>query len=473
MALCSRYTYSPIFLGLCVISTGFFCIFNFLKSKSRHLTFGYFLACMFFIGTLRAQHAALHDHLLDTKIGNKVSLSGVICDEPQTKATAQTFCFQPDTGGDKIRLSTYPYPRYTFGEHLTVTGKLSVPKNFVAYDGGPEFDYVSYLEKDGIRYTMFEPHIRSEGIETYSLQRFLFGIKHAFTSKAEELLPEPESSLLGGILLGDKQGLSKETTVYFKNAGLIHILVLSGYNVTIVAESFMKLFSWLPPLFGQSLGVASIILFALMTGASSTTVRASIMALIAIGGRARARRYNVTRALICAGVSMVFINPAILVFDISFQLSFMSTLALLYVSPLVSDRIGFITEKYKLREMIATTLSTLIFTAPFIVYSMGQLSLISLISNILVGPVIPLAMFLGFMALVVGFMSSMAALPLAWITTVILSYVLHVTIFLGGLPFAFIHIQTGVATLVCMYSIYVIVLIILWRRRNASQPSAN
>jgi competence protein ComEC len=425
------------------------------------------------LGALRTEYARETLHPLDVLIESKVTLMGTICDEPQTKTTSQSICFLPDTAPDKILISTNPYPAFTYGDRLEIRGKLTVPENFTAYEGGPEFNYVSYLGKDGIRYTMFRPAIKLIEKSRLSLQKILFDIKHAFTRKAEQLLPEPESSLLGGILLGDKQGLSKETTLEFKNAGLIHILVLSGYNVTIVAESLMKMFSFLPRAFGHSLGFISIILFALMTGASSTTVRASIMALIAIGGRVGARRYDVTRALISAGLCMVVVNPDILVFDISFQLSFMSTLALIYVSPLVSDRLGFITKRGNLRDMIATTLATQILVAPYIIYSMGQISLISLVSNIFVGPIIPYAMFVGFGALVLGFVHPFIGLPLAWITTLMLSYILHATSFFGNLPFASIQIHTGVVTLVCMYVIYIIFLRREWRRKNSVPPSAS
>ena len=473
VGILSHVTVSSLLLGICICGTGISALILLYTKKFPQTVFVLWIFFAFFLGAFRTETAKTNFHPLDTHIESKLSLEGIVSDESQVKGITQSIIFLPDGSADKILISASPYPKHEYGERLLIKGKLSLPKNFVAYPGGPEFDYVSYLAKDNVRYTMFRPQIVTKEKSGPSLQKGLFAFKHAFTTKAEELIPEPESSLLGGILLGDKQGLSKETTLEFKNAGLIHILVLSGYNVTIVADSLMKLFSFLPRFFGQFMGFVSIIMFALMTGASSTTVRASIMALIAIGGRAQSRRYDVTRALIFAGVGMVALNPEILVFDISFELSFMSTLALIYVSPLISDRLLWITEKGNLRDMIATTLATQIFTAPFIIYSMGQISLISLVSNIFVGPVIPCAMFVGFISLVLGFIHTIIALPFAWITSGILSYILHATTFFGNLPYASIRIQTGVGTLVCMYTIYIFTLLILWRRKNASPPSAN
>src|SRR5690606_38185089 len=134
-------------------------------------------------------------------------------------------------------------------------------------------------------------------------------------------------------------------------------------------ENLVKAFSFLPRSLGLASGAGSIVLFAIMTGASATTIRASIMALVVILARGAGRRYDVTRALTFAAVLMVAENPRILAFDIGFQLSFLATLALIFVSPLVSDRLSFVSERFQLREILSTSISTQLFTAPFILYA--------------------------------------------------------------------------------------------------------
>ena len=105
--------------------------------------------------------------------------------------------------------------------------------------------------------------------------------------------------------------------------------------MTIVAEWIMKIFSFssFPKNFGIGAGIITILLFVLMTGGSSTAVRAGIMASLALFARVIGRNYDVGRALVIAGVLMVLVNPFILVFDVSFQLSFIATVAVIFFSP--------------------------------------------------------------------------------------------------------------------------------------------
>jgi competence protein ComEC len=270
----------------------------------------------------------------------------------------------------------------------------------------------------------------------------LFDLKHAFTKSVGALIPEPHASLLGGLVVGAKQSLGKNLLDDFRRAGVIHIVVLSGYNITIVAEAVMNFFYFLPRYLGQTFGAIGIILFAIMTGGSATVVRASIMALLVILARASGRKYDITRALLLAGFLMVLQNPKILVFDSSFQLSFMSTLALVYVSPILKKYFMFVTEKFGLRSVVVATLSTQIFVLPMLLYKMGELSIVALPVNLLVLSAIPATMFFGFLSGVIGFISSILAFPVAFVTYVLLDYELKVVEFFSHLPFASVAVSS-------------------------------
>ncbi|MDO8579694.1 MAG: ComEC/Rec2 family competence protein, partial [bacterium] len=144
----------------------------------------------------------------------------------------------------------------------------------------------------------------------------------------------------------------------------------------------------------------------------------------------------VSRALIVAGLLMLLQNPRILVFDIGFQLSFLSTLALVYISPIIMEKLSWVTEKFQIRQIISATISTQIFIMPFMFYKMGEVSIISLITNLIVLPLVPWSMFGGFMTGFFGFFSDYIALPIAWATDIILSWMIFVVSFFGELPFA-------------------------------------
>lgn len=440
---------------------------------SNKLFYSFFLT--FFVAVFTFSFVKIAGaHPLDISIGKKVQLKGVICTEPDQKELTQRFCFEPYKSKDKIIVNAPRFPKYEYGDELWLSGTLKLPENFEAYEGGPEFDYVSYLGKDDIRYTMSRPQVKklSAGKGSWLVSR-LIDIKNAFMDRIEVLLPEPYSSLVGGLLLGEKGTLPQDVNDNFKRSGLTHILVLSGSNVTVVAESLLRMFSFLPRIIGQSLGGFSIVLFALMTGASATTIRATFMALIGLLSRGIGRKYDVVRALTLAAFVMLIQNPRILVFDISFQLSFLATLAIIYVSPLVKERLSFVTEKFGVRETLAMTISSQIFTLPFILFKMGEISVIALIPNLLVLPTVSYAMLLGFITGIVGLVSTTVAWPFAWITRLILTYMIKIVTLFGSLSFATVRITLGPIFLFVSYAIYTAILIYLWRRRNSSQLSAN
>ncbi len=355
------------------------------------------------------------------------------------------------------------YPEFQFGDRLKISGKLEAPKNFDS-GTGREFDYVGYLAKEGITFVMFQPKIQKiAGGGGNPVKSFLFNLKATLIGNISDHVPEPDSSLLGGLLFGAKRSLGQTLLDDFRRAGVIHVVVLSGYNVTIVADSVMKFFSFLPKSFGSAFGAISIILFAIMTGASATIIRASVMSLLVIFAKSIHRNYNITRALILAGFLMILQNPRVLVFDPSFQLSFAATIAIIYVSPIVRERLGFITEKIGLRDIVSATLSTQIFVLPLILYMMGQLSIVALPVNLLILPFVPMTMLFGFLLSIAGFAGPLAV-PFSIPTFFLLHYQLKVVEFFSHLPFAVVGISNfPLAAVVAVYIVYTFLLVYLRR----------
>lgn len=360
----------------------------------------------------------------------------------------------------RILVVTDLYPERKYGDILRLRGVLKEPGNFTN-DSGREFDYVSYLKNKRIRFELTRPHVEFVRHEEATLGiATLLRIKGFFVNLIENTFVEPESSLLGGLLVGTKQSLGKELQDNFREVGLVHIVVLSGYNITIVAESFIKFFSFLPRTAGLSFGALSIVFFALLTGASSTIVRASIMALIVVFGKFLHRSYSIHRALIVAAVCMCIHNPRILVFDVSFQLSFLATLALVYGSPIVERYAQWIPDKWNIRSIVVSTVATQIFVFPYIVHVMGTFSLVALPANILVLPVIPLTMFLGFVSVLGYALVPFVFIPVVYITHMLLSWILFVVDFFASFPFASLSVpEMPFAVTLCMYTFFVFVIV--------------
>ena len=389
----------------------------------------------FSLGILRFNYAdAPAPVVFETRVGEKITFTGIIADEPNVRENNQHLTVKlPET---KILVIAGLEENYKYGDEVKVAGRLQKPENFET-DQGKLFDYVNYLRKDGILYTVIYPdtEIISRG-HGNSLKRGLFFVKNKFLEKINLTITSPENLLMGGLILGERGAFSEELRQNFIDTGTIHIVALSGYNVTIVAEWFMKLFSFLPPNFAFGAGIFSIFIFVLMTGANSTAVRAGIMATLALIARATGRNKDAARALIFTAVVMVLVNPFVLVFDVSFELSFLATIAIIFYAPRIEKYFSWVTKKFGLREIFSMTTAAYIFVFPFILYKMGNFSVVALLANVLVLPLIPATMAMGFITGALGIFWYGLAVPFGLISYLLLHYELGVINFLARLPFA-------------------------------------
>ena len=441
-----------------------------------------FFAALFFaalaLGMLRTHIAITEppDPLLAARIGTQVSVTGLIAAEPDERETSTRLTVElqklteesgmPLPVHGRVLIVAPPFPKLAYGDSLEIAGELQEPKNFTD-DTGRVFNYAAYLAKDGVRFEIKQAHIKlvSSGARN-TLQNTLFALKNTFLEHIGRIIPEPHASLLGGLLIGAKRSLGDDLLARFRAVGLIHIVVLSGYNISIVADAIARLTKrLLPRRIALILGALSIVLFALMTGGSATVVRASVMALIALLARATDRVYDITRALIFAGVAMTLHNPLILLFDPSFQLSFLATLALITLAPRLETHLSFVPQRLKLRETATATIATQIFVLPLLLFHSGELSVVSLPSNLLVLIAVPATMLFGFLASAVSLVSTTLASPLAWIATALLGYMLAVVDKFSSLPFASIALPP--LSLWGVIAVYVSIFVVLmWSARK-------
>ena len=377
-------------------------------------------------------------NLFESHVGDKVEFSGRVIDEPDKRENNQKLIVEVKIDKDKtkILLSADFEQEFKYGDKINFSGILEKPQNFYT-NTGKLFDYINYLRKDGIFYVMKNSQVEIISHNSGNfIKRFLFSFKDSFLNKINFSIPEPESLLMGGLILGEKSSFDESLRQSFVDTGTIHIVALSGYNVTIVAEWIIKMFSFLPNNISFSLGILGILLFVVMAGGASTAVRAGVMAILALVARATGRNYDVARALVLAGVLMIFFNPFILAFDVSFQLSFIATIAVIFLSPKMEKYFMWVTKRFGLRDVVCITFSAYLFVLPFILYKMGNLSIVALPANILILPFIPLTMIFGFMTGFLGFVWSVFSLPFGFVSYLFLHYELSIISFFSNLPFA-------------------------------------
>lgn len=373
----------------------------------------------------------------------EVEMEGVVVRDVDLRDTTQhlTLDVEKLEGADAdgtVLLITNTFTTYRYGDRLSVRGVVDVPTSFET-DLGRVFPYGEYLKSQGISHTFFFPEtveILRSG-EGNVILHTLLTFKHHFMDRVEFLLPEPSAGLGEGLLLGVKRAIGEELEEVFRVVGIIHIVVLSGYNVTIVAEAIMRLLSFVaPPRVRVGFGIAAIASFALIAGLSATVLRASVMALLVLVARATGRVYDVLRALCIAGVVMLLMNPYLLVYDPGFQLSFLATMGLILLGPLIERYFMYVPSRLQIREFVVATIATQIFVLPLLLYSIGMFSSVSVFANVLVLPAVPFAMLFVFISGMVGFVSSALALPFAYIAHLLLAYIIGVAEILARIPFA-------------------------------------
>lgn len=397
----------------------------------------------FSLGTVRVLFAerALLDPLLSANTGKSVVIEGVVVDDPESRDTSTLLTLRARALGGRavdarVRLTVARYPEFSYGDRVRATGKLAFPTSFRG-DNGRIVDYQKTLAVQGVGYVMAFPRVEKIGAGGGSnILGMLYGVKHAFLASILRSVPDPEGALIGGVLLGTRTSLGQKLLDTLRNAGVLHVIALSGYNVTIVAEAFMRAFSFLPRVTLAAAGGVGIISFVLMTGASSTAVRASIMALLVIVARLTGRPYDLLRGLIIAGIGMILWNPYILLYDLSFQLSFLATLGLIVLAPRLERRFARVPEVLGVRSILASTISAELFVMPLLLVSLESISIVGVATNLLVLPVVPFLMAFGALAGVFGLVSAPLGFAAGLVAYSGAVYFLAVAGWFGSLPFA-------------------------------------
>ena len=265
-------------------------------------------------------------------------------------------------------------------------------------------------------------------------------VRDWFLDSVSRTVPYPVGALVNGVLLGSTAHMPKSMIEDFRRAGLSHVTAVSGYNISIIAVMLMGILServgrrrafWLV--------LAILWFFMVITGLQASVIRATIMGVLALFAQRLGRMPTPLHALTIAAAVMVAINPLILRFDVGFQLSVLATLGILVFVPKFERAFPRLRALGVFGETAITTLSAQIFVLPLILYYFKTFSVVFLPANILILPLIPLFMLLGFLAGVLGWipLAGSAAGLVAWSLGKLILFIVHL---FASLPWATISL---------------------------------
>lgn len=258
------------------------------------------------------------------------------------------------------------------------------------------------------------------------LKQTLLDFKSSVLRTLKQYLSPPSAGLMGGLLLGERNGFSEQFKLAMKNSGTTHLVALSGYNISIlviaISFAFAKVFSRRARFI---LSLSIIFLFILMVGAEASVVRAGIMGALVLFAKESGRSYSPRHAIAFAGFAMTVWDPNN-VFDIGFILSFVSLLGIVYVLPAVKNIFLSGEKPEGVFDAMVTTISAQAAVLPIAIKTFGSFSLSAIISNSLILIFVPFSMLLGLMLAVAGFISGGLAFFIAFFSEAILRYFIFV-----------------------------------------------
>lgn len=397
-----------------------------------------------FLGILRFNFSVpvVNESRIEFYNEKNITFIGVVSEDADirvdhTKLKIKTESIDGRKASGLVLAKNYLYPKYDYGDKLELNCNLKAPTTFEG------FEYDKYLARYNIYSTCYYPKITlvSSGNGNF-IYNSLYWIKGEIMGKINQILPEPQASFLGGILIGARRGIPEDLLLNFNRTGITHIIAISGYNITIIAVLLMIML--------KNLGVArkkafwlivvGILFFTIITGATAAVARASIMGIIVLLAKQMGRASKVFNVLVLTCLIMLLINPKILVFDIGFQLSFLATLGLIYIAPILEEHLKKLPELFGLKEGLLSTLSAIIMTTPIILYNFGRFSVVAPLVNFLILPAIPVAMAVGFIAVIGGFIWIGLGKIIGWAVWFILGYIILIAGWFGSLPWASIQV---------------------------------
>jgi len=429
--------------------------------------FVFILVTALFLGALRYQISVPHFNAFHIAFYNDrdydLLITGVLTEPPDYRDTYTNLRLEVtrvDTGDQELPANGLILVRvsnnqvFHYGEILRLRGKLKTPPE------NEDFSYRDYLAGQHIHAYMSSAEVTvlpGNGGNPFS--RAMYTLKEKSLANIYRLFPDPESSLMAGILLGVDTGLTDSLQQAFKNTGTAHIIAISGFNISIIAGIFVTFFSkFLGPRRGSILAILGIIFYTLLVGADAAVVRAAIMGSLALFAKQVGRRQFGLNTLLAVALLMCLWNP-LYIWDVGFQLSFFATLGLiLYADPFSQFANRIITRYFPasaaerfaelFSEFVLLTLAAQVTTIPIMAYHFQRISLVSFIANPFILPPQPAVMILGGLAMLLSHIWLPLGQLAAWVAWPFVVYTIrmvelfdsipHGTLILGNLSIWFV-----------------------------------
>ncbi|HWP62385.1 MAG TPA: ComEC/Rec2 family competence protein, partial [Candidatus Binatia bacterium] len=356
-----------------------------------------------------------------------------------------------EPGGPAILLDLPPEPRLGPADVIRFDGRLELP---------PPTAYGDYLRRSGLAGSATARTSERMG-RRESPAALLATARTAAADALARTIPEPEAGLAAGILVGLRERVDRGVAADFATAGLSHIVAISGWNIAIVGAAVATLSRRAGRSRRAWLTIAAVVAYVAFVGPSASVVRAATMALVVLLVGLSGRSTRASAALAAAVCGLLLIDPAWAT-EPGFQLSVAATAGLIRWGTPFAEGLAVLTGRRLpawLTEVVGVSLAAQLATLPIVVAAFGRVSLVAPLANVVVVPLVPIAMGLAGIALVggllsgvvapfVGVVGSLAATVAGMPAWLVLRVIVTTADLAAGLPFASLAVPEPTGTLV-------------------------
>jgi len=405
-------------------------------------------------GSLLESQLVVYENMMN----HTVTLSGKVTDDPDAGQRDETLLRLGNISVDghmvsgKVWVSAEKAGDIKRGDRVTVQGAVS--------EGFGSFAAAIY-EAQMVRWQRPQPGDVARQVRDWFADKVRLGIS------------EPQSSLGLGYLLGQRRALPAELQQALVVTGLTHVVVASGYNLTILVRLARRLFEKVSKYLSALSAGAMIVAFMAITGASPSMSRAGLVSGLSLAAWYYGRKFHPLVILPFAAAITVLIDPTYAWNDLGWQLSFAAFGGVMILAPLLQRYFFGDKEPGTVRQILGETISAQIATLPIIILAFGQFSTVALFSNLLILPLVPLAMLLTFVtglgAIVIPGAAPIVGVPAEWLLT----YMTSVVHYFAGLPWAQMIIQIQPWQAALAYGLIVSVCLYLWRATKFNLRNSN
>lgn len=269
-----------------------------------------------------------------------VTISGKIVDINKNSITVKC--------NDGVKFYIYTTAEYNMSDSADLTGKIRTlsPKLNPA-----DFDEIKYYSRQGVHYKMYEPEITVTS-QNKDVRYQIWRLRTYLSNALSNMYSQENSGILRAMLLGDKTALSDDIKTLYRNAGIYHILAISGLHITLIASAFLLIFK--KPRHGLII-IAALTAYCIFTGLSASSVRALLMMSTLTFGRMLERRYDIISSICLSAFIILIVNPLYL-WDCGFLYSYSSVLGI----ALFADHFSkiFLFTKSRINKYVSTCLGT-------------------------------------------------------------------------------------------------------------------